>query len=245
MIKKFLIIILAAISTLAIQHSLYAQETVGLNNVVFEEPTNTTTMITHGFLINDFSYIAVKLHLYIAGKNIETINYQGEILDTIKTLEILTKTDVITMLDLSDNKEATLAKYLSECNQALQKGNTLSIYLKQEMNILKMNIDACLQDKNISDKAYFDAVGRYDQHIMEVSLADSITYETCATQNRIKYNAQASIANKLVFYLWLLQKKYDVLVAKQDIVTKNFTVFRDNILNDLNEINNLLQQYKF
>ena len=64
-------------------------------------------------------------------------------------------------------------------------------------------------------------------------------------ENRIQYNAKASIAEKLVFYLGLLQKKYDVLFAKQEILAKNFEIFRDNILPDLNQINQLLQQYKF
>jgi len=43
----------------------------------------------------------------------------------------------------------------------------------------------------------------------------------------------------------LLQKKYDVLFAKQDILAKNFEIFRDDILPDLNEIDQLLQHYKF
>lgn len=106
-------------------------------------------------------------------------------------------------------------------------------------------MEACIKDKDISDKSYFDAIDRYDQNIMNVSLNESIKYETCATENRIQYNAKTSILRKLVFYLGLLQKKYDILFAKQDILTKNFTVFRDNILPDLNQIDDLLQQYKF
>lgn len=62
-------------------------------------------------------------------------------------------------------------------------------------------MNACLTDKNISDKAYFDAVDRYDQKLMESSLAQSIVYENCAAENRIQYNAKTSIAQKLVFYL--------------------------------------------
>jgi hypothetical protein len=117
--------------------------------------------------------------------------------------------------------------------------------MKQEMELLKMDMQSCLVDKTISDKAYFDAIDRYDQNIMEVSLKDSINYETCATENRVQYNAKTGIARKLVFYLGLLQKKYDVLFTKQEIVAQNFDIFRDNILPDLNEIDALLQQYKF
>jgi hypothetical protein len=117
--------------------------------------------------------------------------------------------------------------------------------MKQEMEIMKGDMQSCLAEKSISDKAYFDAIDRYDQNIMEKSLAESITYESCATENRIQYNAKTSIAQKLVFYLGLLQKKYDILFTKQDILAKNFEIFRDNILPDLNEIDQLFQQYKF
>jgi hypothetical protein len=106
-------------------------------------------------------------------------------------------------------------------------------------------MQSCINEKGVSDKAYFDAIERYDQKTMETSLTNSITYENCATENRIKYNAKASITQKIVFYLGLLQKKYDVIFTKQDIVTKNFEIFRDKILPDLNEIDTLLQQYKF
>ncbi len=73
--------------------------------------------------------------------------------------------------------------------------------MKQDMQLLKSDMNACLTEKNVSDKAYFDAIDRYDQSIMETSLNDSISYENCAAENRIQYNAKTSIVQKLVFYL--------------------------------------------
>lgn len=240
--KKIILAILVLISIIAFQSTSLAED-VGVSDIVFEE--ETTQSVEHGFLINELSYTIIKLHLTLAGKNIETVNYQGETLATIKRLEELTKTDVVALLNLSTNKEEVLAKYLTECDQELQKWDTISAYMKQEMDILKSDMEACITDKGISDKAYFDAIDRYDQNIMDVSLNDSIKYENCAVENRIQYNAKTSVARKLVFYLWLLQKKYDILFAKQEIVTQNFTIFRDKILPDLNQINELLKQYTF
>lgn len=77
----------------------------------------------------------------------------------------------------------------------------IAAYMKQEMRIIKGDMESCLIEKNISDKAYFDAIERYDQNIMETSLNESIQHETCATQNRIQYNAKTGIAQKIVFYL--------------------------------------------
>ena len=62
-------------------------------------------------------------------------------------------------------------------------------------------MQSCNDEKAISDKAYFDAIERYDQKIMESSLKDSISFEICSAENRIQYNAKTGIARKLVFYL--------------------------------------------
>jgi hypothetical protein len=61
------------------------------------------------------------MHLVIAEQNIETANYEGETLATIKRLEELTKTDIIETLNLSINKEVALVNYLNDAYQQLQK----------------------------------------------------------------------------------------------------------------------------
>ncbi|SRR5574344_1000508 len=240
--KKIILTTLILASVIAFQPTSQAQET-GIGDVIFEK--QSPERMGHGLLINDLSYTAIKLHLLMAGKDFQMINYQGEVLETIKQLEKLTKTDVIATLDIAQDKEEALARYLNDCEEKLQKGDTTSTYLKQEMNILKSDMEACIKDKEISDKSYFEAIDKYDQKIMDISVTDSIKYEQCAIENRIQYNAKTSIAKKLVFYLGLLQKKYDILFEKQDILTKNFSVFKDNILPDLNEIDDLLKQYDF
>lgn len=116
--KKIILAILVLISIIAFQSTSLAED-VGVSDIVFEE--ETTQSVEHGFLINELSYTIIKLHLTLAGKNIETVNYQGETLATIKRLEELTKTDVVALLNLSINKEEVLAKYLTECDQELQK----------------------------------------------------------------------------------------------------------------------------
>lgn len=224
------------------QEKPHAQE-LGVWDILFEEDTQGN--MTHGFLMNELSYILIKMHLSLAGKDIESVNYEWETLATIKKLEDLTKTDIIELLNASADKKAALSKYLTECDENLKKWENISMYLKQEMQLLKTDMQSCLTDKDTSDKAYFGAIDTYDQDLMEKSLNDSITYEKCATENRIQYNAKTEVARKLVFYLWLLQKKYEILYNKQEILAENFKIFRDNILPDLNEIDSLLTQYSF
>jgi len=219
-------------------------ETIGIWDIIFEK-SNQEELWNHGIVMNEINYDIIKIHLALAWKDAEIHAYDSETLTTIKGLEELTKQDIIETLSIATNKQEALAKYLTDCDQYLQKWDSISTYLRQDMQILKQDMQSCINEKSISDKAYFAAIETYDQKTMEASLTDSIEYENCAAENRINYNAKASIAQKIVFYLGLLQKKYDVLFAKQDILTRNFEIFRDNILPDLNEIDTLFQQYKF
>ncbi len=218
------------------------QENIWVGDIIFQEAAANESQ---GSQIDQIGYNVVTMHLTLAGKETTWFGYQSEILDTIKTLEELTKRDVIEMLTISSDKEQTLAGYLWSCQEALQKWESISAYMKQEMNVYKQDMQACINDKDVSDKEYFNAIERYDQNAMDTTINNSIAYEKCATENRIRYNAKTSLVQKMVFYLWTLQKKYDVLYAKQDILTQNFEIFRDNILPDLNEINDLLAQYTF
>lgn len=219
------------------------KENIWIGDIIFmDTPTETKTDV---FIIDEISYNMIQKHLTIAWVKSNTMNYEEETLATIRRLEELTKTDIISILNVSTNKQETLIKYLNDCEQNIQNGNNIVVYMKQEMGALKQDMQSCINEKTISDKSYFDAIDRYDQKIMETSLTESIHYENCATENRIQYNAKTNIIQKLVFYLWILQKKYDIIFAKQEIVIDNFEIFRDKILPDLNIIDQILEQYKF
>lgn len=216
-------------------------EEIGIGRVIFED--NEIPSVRGTLLINELSYTIIKLHLALAGQVNEINNYEWETLTTIRRLEELSKIDIIGLLDMSENKEEALAEYLSESNKQLQKGETIAMYTKQDMEILKRDMQSCVIEKNVSDKVYFDAINRYDQNIMEIALIDSINYENCVAENRIQYNAKIGIMNKLVFYLGLLQKKYDILFDKQEIITKNFIIFKNSMLDELNQVDALIKQY--
>lgn len=245
--KKIIVIIIILMGILAIQYSpntakAQIPEEIGVGEIIFEEKSTIPEFM---FLTNDIGYTLIKLHLSIADKNLDQANYQWEALATIKKLEELTKKDIIETLYLAKDKKETLLAYLKECQNTLQKWDAIATYMKQEMNMIKGDMEICITQKNIYDKEYFDAIEKYDQQRMEETLAESIVYEKCAIENRIQYNAKGELVKKIVFYLGMLQKKYDMLFEKQDIVAKEFNIFQENILPDLNEIDKVLKQYDF
>lgn len=119
--KKIRVALCICTSILIFQTATQADE-IGIGDIIFEEtPTTTQATTTHTFFINEISYKLTKAHLEIAGRNPEKIYYQSETLATIKELETLTKTDIIELLDMANDKEQALHTYIITCEQALQK----------------------------------------------------------------------------------------------------------------------------
>ncbi len=239
--KKYLYMSIIAISCTLMQGWSQAED-IGLGDVLIEQTTQEISQQQQN-TVDNCGYSIIKLHLYIAGKNTAITNNEDEALRSIQKLEELAKTNIINTLSIAEDKEVALMTYFNECDKELQKWDSIVAYMKQEMAIFKENMQACLSDKDTSDQAYFDAIETYNQSIMESAIHNSIGYEQCAAENRIKYNAKISIVKKLVLYLGILQQKYDILYAKKDILAKNYEIFKDKILPDLNQIDTLFMQY--
>lgn len=118
-------------------------------------------------------------------------------------------------------------------------------FLKQELSLLQLDMKACLVDKTIADKAYFDSVNTYDQSGSQQAVRASIASDTCASENRIQSNAKTYLLDKVVFFTSILQQKYNLLFNEQDTLINHFDVMSDAMLQKLNLINETLKSYQF
>ena len=118
-------------------------------------------------------------------------------------------------------------------------------FLKQELALLQLDMKACLVDKTIADKAYFDSVNSYDQSGSQQAVQTSIASDTCASENRIQSNAKTYLLDKIVFFTSILQQKYNLLFNEQDTLINHFDVMSDTMLQKLNLINETLKSYQF
>ncbi|MFA5748343.1 MAG: hypothetical protein WC872_04525 [Candidatus Absconditabacterales bacterium] len=162
----------------------------------------------------------------------------------INKLQQLGKTDLIAILDVAGNKQKALIGYLDEVQNALDKSANLIISLNQEINGLNFDMNTCLSQKSQSDKTFFDSLNSYDELLMKQAMEESIKYGECASNNRIKLNAKTAMLDKLNFYNNILQQKYDFIISKQDMIVKNYSVIKYEILQQLNEISSVLDSYK-
>ncbi len=101
----------------------------------------------------------------------------------------------------------------------------------------------CLVDKDIADRAFFDAVNANDDIAARRALDDSLVASTCATEYRVQYNALQAQYDKLIFYVDVLQKKYDYIISRQDMIVQHFSILRVDLLKELTAIAAELQRF--
>lgn len=232
------------IAIIALSATAFAQD-IGIGDIIYEDGSQTkTTTITENILPNNIAFETIKIHLRLTQLTSQ-INPEEESLATLKELQNLSKTDVIAWLSIATDKRQMLSDYLNQSNTAIQKGSTLISFLRQEISFLQLDMNACLVDKSIADKEYFDSINMYDQASSEKALATSIASDNCASQNRIQYNAKVYLLERIVFFTSILQQKYDLLFNEQETLINHFDVISDNMLQKLNLINDTLKQYQF
>lgn len=236
--------IIGIISLLTLISAVSAQ-TVSVDTIIYQDGSaaaNTQNMQT--ILPNNIAFETVKLHLRLASITSD-INPEEDSLATLKQLQELTQTNIIEWLSMATDKQQMLSDYLSQSNIVLEKWDMLISFIKQELALLQLDMKACLVDKTIADKAYFDSVNSYDQSGSQQAIQTSIANDTCAAENRIQLNAKTYLLNKIVFFTSVLQQKYNLLFKEQDTLISHFNVISDTMLQKLNTINETLKSYQF
>lgn len=187
------------------------------------------------FLQNDeISLVLVWLHRWISVENIDNVYINDEwSLWLLKKMKNYSEMSIVSMLEFSAMKEVVLDKYLSEISNILKISWFMINDIKQNILLLESKMDSCLNDKKLYDKQFFDAIELYDQKYMEESLSKSIESQKCASENRIKMNADIVVFDSLVYYSTFLKKKYDYVLSQRDLIIRNFDFIKNGMLDEI------------
>lgn len=238
-----LLLALASIFILTSASTSFAQD-VGISEIIYQEDTAEQVSAIITTLPNNISFELIKKHLTLA-KILGSASPTDDALDTIKNLEDLLKTDILQALSMTDDKRTTLTNYLTACDQYLEKWNSAIISIKQELALIKLEMNACQVDKESADRGYFQWIDAYDDQSSQQALTQSIENEKCVTEKRIQYNAKVYLLDKLAFFQSLLKQRYDIIYDEQDIIIDHFEVISDKLIEKLNAINEVLKTYQF
>ncbi|MCF7835385.1 hypothetical protein K9M48_05085 [Candidatus Gracilibacteria bacterium] len=188
------------------------------------------------------SLFAIGIHKKVSqGVDSWNENGSGGYINILKKLKDYSSLSIISILEFSSIREMSLKKYMDDTNDLLKDTDFVINDLQQKINILKSDMQDCMDDKNVYDKQYFQALELYDQSYMDESLEKSIYYQKCASENRINMNANIILLDMINHYYTFIKTKYDYIESKQDLILRNFDFMKTDILDELLETKAVLK----
>jgi len=207
-----------------------------INSVILE--TNKQSNSTPSNLLQPQSELLLRItktHLALGQKKQYNIP-KTNILSFLQKLEKLALLDPIELIEFNPNKKESLQNYIHTSQDAINKSDIIITELQQEVQILKPEIEECLNAKTNADHDFFENLNSYSQTHMEEAIQESIKQWKCATEKRIIHNTQIEILNRLQYYQSLLSQKATYLEKEQDLIIKHRDVIKDDLLYKLNSI---------
>ena len=128
--------------------------------------------------------------------------------------------DIVNYLKSSINLEEALNYTLNNLHALIVKWSSAVDLLDQKMNVLAQTKISCDESKVLSDKSYSLSLKDFKAKDMEQYLQQSLEYDKCASESRIRYNAYNKIIEQLQYYYEILQMKYSYFLEnKYDIIS--------------------------
>lgn len=151
--------------------------------------------------------------------------------------------DIVALLDQAVDKSVVVSDYLADTRALLDRVATQSEYTSARLNLLTDLMKACLTDKEIADRSFFDAINANDDEAAALWLDASLRASVCATEYRVQLNALKVQDDKLTFYVTILQKKYDYIDTQKEYIEKYYSILRPDLLEELTAIAASLQSF--
>ncbi len=240
-------LIFASICYLALNFSFAANKSL---TIIDTPTTNNTTTITKNYSdITSISYQLILSHIKIGNSNwwLDYLNLDTEnnILILIGTAEDLVKTDILQSLQITRTPEKLLDSHLQKTQKTISEAKFSIMILEQEIDNQTQIMNACIEEKKLSDITYFKSIDYYNQKTLNTSLQTSAYNNECIAKAKLTINAKWILLNRLFFYNNLLQKKHKFLSDKRTVILKNISVIDQDLLKELYNINTTLEQYNF
>ncbi|MFZ2150590.1 MAG: hypothetical protein WAZ12_03210 [Candidatus Absconditicoccaceae bacterium] len=185
---------------------------------------------------DDISVFLVGLHKGISNNNFDNNNtniQQEGILSLLRDIKNHASISVISMLEFSAVKEVVLEKYLDDTDKLLINVGFATNVLKQDISLLGVDMNNCLNEKDLYDRQFFESIALYDEIYMNESLQKSIEAQKCAGENRIKMNAKKALLDQLNYYYDFVKIKYEYIQSQRDLIIRNFDFMKNGLLDEL------------
>jgi len=154
-------------------------------------------------------------------------------LEIINNLKDLLTLNIAQEMEMSTNKKEYLEKYLNDVYKALSNSNQKINELTNEIDKYDSKMQLCIMQKENSDSDFFSSIDTQDDSQMQNAINISKENAKCIWENKVEVNSRKALLTTITYYDNLLQKKYDYILPKKDIIIKHFDLMKDNLLEEL------------
>lgn len=169
-------------------------------------------------------------------------NVVRDALRLFSTSTTLVTVDILDLVTSSENPEEALQSHIDHTEQTLAQIDTTWKGLYQLAQEHRSLAQECYATKQAGDELFFQAATAGDAALTDAWLEQSVQAAPCYITNRIKANAYAFLADKVVTHQVLLQYRRDILVNNFDTLITHKTYLNEEILVQLTSLNTKLRQ---
>lgn len=237
--KKYISLFLVLVFPLSLfaQMNISSVQEVVYDSVVQEESDFFSSSLALWFTM-------YRIHMSLAHGSTFTSFSSYEYARLILSLKDVASYNVLDLLEFELDKAKVMNTYISRLDKYLIETDLALSNIREEMALLDYSVQSCLAQKTISDKQYLDAVqSPYQQNLLQESLENSKKYAQCASDAKIEYNAKKILVDKMVGYQSVIKIKYDYLSTHKDDIVDHYDLMKNDVLNRLILIKNMLQKY--
>lgn len=182
---------------------------------------------------NELSIELINSHIKFWNHNMDFNENWSTILWTIKNLKYLLTLNVAQEMDMTENKEKYLNDYLNNIAETLHIANQKIDELDTKISEFDSKMQVCLTQKESSDSDFFYSLEINDDLRMQDAVKSSIENWKCIWENRVEVNYRKVLLSTTSYYNTLLQKKYNYIFPKKDIIITHFDLMKDSLLEEL------------
>ena len=158
---------------------------------------------------------------------------QWNVFGLFQQSESLISVDVVDLMQASQNPEQILTAHINQAETVLANIFDVNSSLSEQAQGYITQSQECFNQKQQGDAAFFQWVQRWDATQTEQGLQTSLEFAPCYITNRIRANAAAYLAQKVMVNAWLLAQRVRILNENSSLLVNNYAFLESDILERL------------
>lgn len=156
--------------------------------------------------------------------------------------QALVNTDILQLLREARDPSSVFDLHLAQTENLLQDMDATYASLMQTSQQKSEASQACLQEKQAGDQAFFVWVNDANEMAYQAWLDQSMEYAPCYITNRIEANAYAYLAQKSIAYQTILHQRNQTLQSNRELLLQSYPLLHGDVAQQLVSLKNTLNQ---